>query len=270
MAEEKVAPPLPKVDAIVVAGGSPPAGDELLAHTGVEKKALLKIGGRAMICYVVEALAAAPHVEHIVIVGLGPADGLEFSRTVEYVPARGDILDNCVAGLERLRQVNPAADYVILSSADIPLLTPEAIEHFIAACLAVEADVYYPIVKKSVMEEHFPGAGRTYATVRDGHFAGGDLFMVRASVMQLNLHLTRRLIEARKSIWRLVKLIGPKMIFKFLTRRLTIAEAEEIVGQALNCRAKAIISPYAELGMDVDKVHQLEMARSLLEAQKGR
>lgn len=257
------------MDVIVVAGGASPSKDELLAQTGVEKKALIEIGGRAMVCYVVEALAAVPQVENIVIVGLGPEDGLEFSVPVEYVEARGDILDNCMAGMEHLRRINPAVEWVIFSSADIPLLTPEAAKHFIEACFSAEGDIYYPIVEKSIMEARFPSSGRTYAPLRDGSFAGGDIFMVRASALQLNLHLVRRLIEARKSIWQLVKLIGPKMIFKFLTRRLTLAEAEKIVGRALNCRGKAIISPHAELAMDVDKVHQMEMVRSLLEAQGG-
>jgi hypothetical protein len=42
-----------------------------------------------------------------------------------------------------------------------------------------------------------------------------------------------------------------------------------VASRLLGCRARVIISPHADLGMDVDKPHQLEMARRLLAARAG-
>ena len=88
--------------------------------------------------------------------------------------------------------------------------------------------------------------------------------MIRSSVIQNNRQLFRDIASSRKSAWQMVRLLGLGMIVRFLTRSLTVAQAEKKVSQILGCRGKAIISPYAELGMDVDKPHQLDMVRSLL------
>ncbi len=253
------------IDAVLMAGRVLEEKDELLKYAGVRKKSLIKIGGKEMVRYVVEAIAGCPRVDHIVLVGLGPEDGVELGVPVEYVAARGDILDNCMAGMDHLEAINPSVEWVIFSSTDIPLLTTEVVDYFIDACLESEADISYAVVEKSVMEARYAEAGRTFVTLRDGSFAGGDMFMIRSSAVQANLPLIHRIIDARKSPWRLVKLIGLKMIFKFLTRQLTIAEAEELVSRALNCRSKAILSSYAEIGMDVDKVHQLQFVRAIIE-----
>jgi hypothetical protein len=252
------------MDAILMAGSTPDKKDELLEYTGVDKKSLIKVAGREMIYYVFEALVGCRRIDRFVLVGLGPEDGLDFGRPVEYVEAHGDILDNSLAGLNRLTSLNPAVDRVILSSTDIPLLTTEVVDYLIDACLELEADIYYSVVEKSVMEARFPHSGRTFVRLRDGLFAGGDLFMIRARAVRGNLPLFRRLIDARKSAWQLARIIGLKMIFKFLIGQLTIAESEKMVGRALNCRVKAIVSPYAEIGMDVDKVSHLHRVQSIL------
>lgn len=46
-----------------------------------------------------------------------------------------------------------------------------------------------------------------------------------------------------------------------------MTQAEQKASQILGCRGKAIISPSAELGMDVDKPHQLDMVRRILEGE---
>ncbi len=256
------------MDAVLMAGGTLIKNNELSEHAGVDKKSLIKIAGREMIYYVFEALAGCQHIDRIVLVGLGAEDGLDFGRPVEYVEAHGDILDNSLAGLNRLLSLNPTAERVIFSSTDIPLLTTEVVDYFIKVCLEIEADVYYSVVEKSVMEARFPHSGRTFVRLRDGLFAGGDLFMIRAKTVQANLPLARRLIDARKSAWQLVRIIGPRMILKFLIGQLTIAESEKLVSRALNCRVKAIVSPYAEIGMDVDKVSHLQRVQSILAGEK--
>jgi GTP:adenosylcobinamide-phosphate guanylyltransferase len=237
----------------------------------VENKVLIPIAGREMIHYVAEAVAGSSRVGRMAIVGLSPEE-FGFTGPVEYVPARGGIFDNIAAGIDHLLadtdafpgQEDPAATLILVVSADMPLLTTEMVDYFIDACLPVDADIYYSVVERSVMEGRFPDAGRTFVRLRDGSFAGGDLLMLRPSVIQTNRQLYRELSASRKSAWQMVRLLGLGMIVRFLTRSLTVAQAEKKVSQTLGCRGKAIISPYAELGMDVDKPHQLDMVCRLL------
>lgn len=254
-----------RIDAIILAGGEHDKADPLLEYAQAQKKPLIKIAGKEMVRYVVEAIAGSSRVGRIIIVGLSPEDGVEFATPVEYVEAAGDMLDNTVAGIERVIEVDPDADRVLLSSTDIPLLRTEMVDYLIETCLETDHDVYYTVVEKSSMEARFPGSRRSFVPLRGGSFAGGDINMAKVSAIQANLHLARQISEVRKNVWQQVKLLGFGTLIKFAFRRLTIADAERVAGRALGFRGRAIITPYPEMGMDVDKPHQLDMARAILE-----
>jgi len=55
-------------------------------------------------------------------------------------------------------------------------------------------------------------------------------------------------------------------LLKFALGVLTIEELIGRAGAALGLDGTAVATPYACLGMDVDKPHQLEMVRAILEA----
>jgi len=254
-----------KIDAIVLAGGATDKEDPLLTYAQVRKKALIKIAGKEMVRYVVEAITGSSRIGRIFIVGLSPQDGVDFATPVEYVEAAGTMLDNIVAGIKRVTEVDPNVERVVISSADIPLLTTEMVDYFIDTCLETDHDVYYTIVEKSTMEARFPGSRRTFVPLGDGSFAGGDINMAKVSAIQANLPLARQVLERRKNVWQQVRLLGLSTLIKFAFRRLTVADAERVASRALGCRGRAIITPYPEMGMDVDKPYQLDMVRAILE-----
>jgi molybdopterin-guanine dinucleotide biosynthesis protein A len=129
-----------RVDAVILAGGEPDKADPLVEYAQVQKKALIQIAGKEMARYVVEAIAGSSQVGRIFIVGLSPEDGVEFATPVEYVEAAGSMLDNIVAGMERVTEVDPDVERVIVSSADIPLVTTEMVDYFIDTCLETDHD----------------------------------------------------------------------------------------------------------------------------------
>lgn len=258
-----------KLDAVILAGGEPAKADPLLEYAQAQKKPLIKIAGKEMVRYVIEAIAGSSRIGHIFIVGLSPDDGVEFDTPVEYVEAAGSMLDNTVAGIERVMEVDPDVERVVICSADIPLLTTEMVDYFIDTCLETDHDLYYTIVEKSTMEARFPGSGRSFVPLRAGSFAGGDINMAKVSAIQANLHLARQISEARKNVWQQVRLLGVGTLIRFAFRRLTIADAERVASRALRCRGRAIVTRYPEMAMDVDKPHQLDMARAILEGGAG-
>ena len=256
------------MDVIVLAGGAIGPKDPLYIMTGVRNKVLLPIAGKPMIQYVVEALAGVQEVEHFVVAGLSPDESPDLGVPVSYIPSRGGLFENTMAGFEKLREVKPGALLAILSTADIPLLTAEMVDWFLSTCRQTEHDIYYAIVERSVMERRFPGVGRTFVPLRDGVYCGGDIFMARTDLFHSNQALFDQLMAARKSFWKQVRLIGLGFLIRFLLRRLTVADAERHVSRALNVRGRAVITPFAEMGMDVDKPHQLEVVRAELEARR--
>jgi hypothetical protein len=116
-----------------------------------------------------------------------------------------------------------------------------------------------------VMERRFAQSGRTFIPLRDGAYCGGDIFMARTDLIHSNQALMDKLMETRKSFWKQVRLLGLGFLIQFALRRLTVAEVERRVSKTLNVRGRAIITPYAEMGMDVDKPHQLEIVSAELE-----
>lgn len=254
-----------RIDAVVLAGGAPDKADPLLEYAQTEKKALIKIAGKEMVRHVAEAVAGSSRVGRIFVVGLSPEDGVEFAVPVEYVEATGCMLDSIVAGMERVMEVDPGVERVVIISADIPLLTTEMVDYFIDTCLETDHDLCYTVVEKSAIEARFPGSRRSFVPLRGGSFAGGDINMAKVSALQANLPLARQAMGFRKNIWQQVRLLGFGTLIKFAFRRLTIADVERVASRALGCRGRAIITPYPEMGMDVDKPHQLDMVRAILE-----
>ena len=78
-----------------------------------------------------------------------------------------------------------------------------------------------------------------------------------------------RMFEARKNPLRQAALLGPDLLFLLLTRRTTIDGAVKRVSKRLGLKGRAVISPYAEIAMDVDKPHQLELVIADLSKRSG-
>ncbi len=243
-------------DAIILAGRS---AEPALSPTDsrFSHKALLDIAGKPMLRYVAEALCASGRVRRLILVGLKESEwpGAPLSIPVIYIPSRGAIVDNCLAALE----AHEGSDPVVFASTDVPLLSPEAVNDFLNQCETCDADLCYPIIRREVMEARFPGSGRTFTRLVEGQFCGGDIFRVRPRLVAGNIEFARSLTASRKSPWRLAKIIGLGVALRFATHRLRLIDAERRVSRVLGGSCKAISSSYAELGMDVDKQHHLEV-----------
>lgn len=257
-----------KVDAVVLAGEGglkDPSGPA----DAVQNKALLPIGSRVMVDYVLSALRNCPEISHIALVGPdllrtiykddpelifaspGKSPLSSFSAGVAALRSRGN-----------LRSEGKEADsWVLACTGDIPFLTPEAVKDFLNRCRERQADFYYPIVPREVAEHRFPEVMRTYVRLRDGSFTGGNLFLLNMRVLEACLDRAEEFIRLRKKPAALARLVGFKILWKYLFRVLSIHELEERVFQLYNIRGAAVISSYPEIGVDVDKASDLELAR---------
>ncbi len=253
--------------AVVLSGYSPQEEDPLAAFSLGRPKGLIPIAGRPMLAYVIEALMGSRYIGPVIVVGLPPNERPPLPASVIHLPAQGDILDNAEAGLHHALSLHPDLEGVLISSSDLPLLTPAIVDQFIEDCLKTDHDLYYGVVERSVMEGRFPTSRRTYVRFADGEFAGGDLLLVRSGATTLDRELWRRLAQARKSPLRQARMLGgPWALFKLLTGRMCLAEGERRASQALRVRGRAVVCSCAEVGMDVDKPFQLEIVRAELEA----
>jgi hypothetical protein len=140
----------------------------------------------------------------------------------------------------------------------------------IKTCHETQDDLYYNVVQREAMEERFPTSSRTYTRLKDLELCGGDLNVARARIVNENSEFWGKVLDARKNPAAQAVLIGPDIVFKFLFRSLTIDDVIQRVAEKLGLRGRAILCPYAEIAMDVDKPHQLEIMRSYLGARTRR
>lgn len=252
------------MDAIVTAGGIPEPGTPLFVETQGGPKALLDIHGKPMIQWVIDALCGAPSIERIIVVGLSADCGLECSKIVDYLPNQGGLLQNMRAGMKRAVEVNPAGKHVLSVSSDIPGITSEMVEWVIAQTITGEYDFYYNIITRQVMEARFPDSKRTYTRTKDMELCGGDMNVINPRIGTEKDDLWEGLLASRKNVIKQASIIGFGTLFRLLLRQISIQETVHTVSKRLNIRGQAVICPYAEIGMDVDKPFQLEIMRRYL------
>jgi CTP:molybdopterin cytidylyltransferase MocA len=256
----------PSLVAVITAGRSPSEDDPLAAYTRGASKALIPIGGRPMIAHVVAAIASSRYVRHVAIVALDPATPVEFPIPVDHIPDTGSMLDNIAAGLQHAQNRYPSLDAILLSSSDIPTVTPSIVDAFVEECFRTDHEIYYSVVERDVMERRFPGSRRSYVHLREGDFAGGDMLVIRPGLLLRQRALWQRLAAARKHALRQASMFGTWPLLRLLTRRMSLEEAEQRASRALGVRGRAVPCPYAEIAMDVDKPFQLEIVRAEIEA----
>lgn len=235
-------------------------------------EALIDIGGKPMIAYVLDVLRAAPSVGRIAVVG--PAqlqEAVPMSDALLVEPA-GSLLDNLERGVRALREAG-CNGHLLVATSDIPLVTVEAIETFLDLCRRRSAaapggsarfDAYYPMVSREVCDARFPGVQRTYVGLKEGQFTGGNVVLVDPSIVLERRALFEQVVALRKDPVGMARLLGLGFIVKFLMRRLTAGDIERIVREKIGIVGAVIQVPHAEVGFDVDKPSDLDIARAEL------
>ena len=246
-------------DAVILAGGV--NSGELRKYAPYENEALIILGKYPMIHYVYQAVKNTPGLGNIII--SGPCDSLR------PIFSKDDILMFTDSGEYAIESFANAlglanSERILIMPADIPFITPEAIEDFLHQCEKYDADVHYAIVSREVSEKRFPRVKRTYVRLKEGVFTGGNLFLIRTAVASQGIALGKKLVAHRKNPLAQARLFGMDLVLKYVTGRLSIREVEERFHEILNLTVKAIISNYAEVGVDVDKPSDLKLAEEIL------
>jgi GTP:adenosylcobinamide-phosphate guanylyltransferase len=249
------------VEVLLLAGSS--GHSELTDTEHVMNKSFISINGIPIVSYILSTLAQCPELKRILVVG--PVEQLmplAAPYQAEVIPETGSIAQNILAANREMATEN----YILLVTADIPLLTKEAIEAFLDKCRPFEeADFYYPIVTREANEAKFPEVIRTYVSLKEGVYTGGNIMLINPRVVEQGIPRVEKFIKFRKSPLKMVNILGMRFLFRFATHRLTVKELEESFSRLLGIRSRAVDCPYPEIGIDVDKVSDLELVRKILQ-----
>lgn len=249
---------MPKLDAVVLAGGV--VTEALAEITDEAYEALIPIGSKPMVEYVVRSLQKSTGIDRIAVVGPPELNKVFTSQDCQVVRGGSSMVENLLLGLDSLKPQGK----VLVVTGDIPLLTGEAVDEFLAQTREIQADIHYPVVTKESNEAQYPGVRRTYVQLREGIFTGGNLVLLNPHCAYKCRPLIEMAVNMRKKPWQLARLLGFRFILKFFFKRLGITEIEERVRLILGFEGRAIISQRPEIGIDVDKPSDLQLARKVL------
>jgi GTP:adenosylcobinamide-phosphate guanylyltransferase len=250
------------MDAIVTAGGIPQPRDLLYEYSNGNSKALIDIAGKPMVQWVLDALGEAKLVDNIIIIGQSAKSGLTCKKPIHYVSNQGRLLANIVAGVNKSLELNKNSKYVLVVSSDIPALKSDMVDWLVSTCMQTKDDIYYGLCPREVMEKRFPDSKRTYTKLKDIEVCGADINITHVSMATEHLEIWEALIDNRKNAFKQAAIIGWDTLFQIVTRQLTLEELVQRASKRIGIKGRAIIWPYAEGCMDVDKPHQLELLRA--------
>jgi GTP:adenosylcobinamide-phosphate guanylyltransferase len=249
------------MDAVVTAGGIPQPGEPLYPYTQGQPKALLDICGKPMLQWVLDAISGAKQVERVVLIGLTGESGVTCSKPMVFIPNRTGMIENLLSGISKVLEINPSSTRAVLISSDIPAITSEMVDWEVETTLQMDVDLCYNVAKRETIEARYPGSRRTYLKLKDMEVCGGDMNVVRTSVVSMNTNIWQKIVDTRKNPLKQAAILGFDTLLLVLLHAVTLDEAVKKATSRLHMSGRAIISPYAELAMDVDKPSQLELMR---------
>jgi GTP:adenosylcobinamide-phosphate guanylyltransferase len=249
------------MDAIVTAGGIPQPGDPLYVYSNGDSKALIDIGGKPMIQWVLDALGNSKKVDNVIIIGLTSKSGLACRKPLHYISNQGRMLANIVTGVNKSIELNRKTEYVLLVSSDIPALKGEMVDWLVNTAMETRDDIYYGVCPQEVMEMRYPTSHRTYTRLKDMQVCGADINIIHVNQVTQHLDTWEALIGNRKSPLRQAAVIGWDTLFQLFTRQFTLQGMVERASERIGVKGRAIIWSQAEPCMDVDKPHQLQIMR---------
>jgi GTP:adenosylcobinamide-phosphate guanylyltransferase len=250
------------MDAVVTAGGIPQPGESLYPYTLGKPKAFLDICGKPMVQWILDALGSAKLVDNVVLIGLTADSGITCKKPLSFIANQASMIENILAGVKQVLEINPSARRVLLVSSDIPALTAEMVDWEIKITQQSEVDLCYNVVRREVLEARYPDSRRTFTRLKGMQVCGGDMNVVSTSVATMDPAIWERLVASRKNPFKQAAIIGFDTLILALLGIITLDNAVKKATRRLHMTGQAIICPFAEIGMDVDKPNQLEILRA--------
>lgn len=255
-----------KWTAIVLAGQRPGENGFAQSH-GVAAKALIRAGGEPMLGRVARSLLDSPSIGRIVVLAQD-AESL-LTGELEWMADEPRIStarsgDGISTSVGRVAGTEAAPYPVLVTTADHALLRPEMVETFIAGTEGVDAA--FAMVERKVVEKAHPDTKRTWLKAANGHFSGANLFALLTPASAQGTEFWARAEKDRKRTLKLLSFLGLGIFLRAVTRTISLESAAEGAGRKAGFRLKAVLLPFAEAAIDVDKPSDLELVERILAA----
>lgn len=242
--------------AILLAGGSTKDNKNFDGY-----KSMIKLKGISMIKYVMDAISSTAEIDEIVIVGNVPAlKGIIDGDFYTLVEEDSSLMDNLIKALELVKD----QEYILVATCDIPLVNEKIIRSFINEGLKANVELFYPVIDKESCNIGYPDIKRTFATLKEGEFTGGNLILLKPEALSKIENVGRYMITHRKNPFKMCAFFGLRLIIKFLTKTLSIKDLEGYIEGRFNIKARAYHCKAPEICHDLDNPDEIEIFEKYL------
>lgn len=246
--------------AVILAGS--PCRRGLSRLSASPSKAAVRLWGKPMLAYVVDALLGAARVERIVVVGAPNlvSLGAGRARSVQWIPAGSSFGDCLRAGAEAA-----GGKPVLAVSSDLPLLTPEAVDAFLERCAEAGCDVACPLIPRASMKAALGARRRAWLCVREGRFVPGNMAYFRPGLLSAGASFLLNRLAAewgRPSL--LAAALGRRPSLPLGLGRLSLRDMQTRIEAMWGVRIAPVVISRAEIGFDVDTPFDLAVALGLI------
>lgn len=246
----------------VVLAGSRPGADPFAQSYGTDLKALIPVGGKAMVARPVEALLASNAIGPIRVLAQQPG------RIAEVLPSDPRITvetsgDTIASTVEKMC-IDPDTQWPILvTTADHALLTANMVEDFLRK--SGGADIAIGLVSREALLKRLPETKRTWLRFRGGAYSGANLFLLGSPKVRSTLQLWRSNEQNRKKAWRMLFIVGLTGFLGAVLRLRTLQQTLDRVGRKLGLSIRAVELSDPLAAVDVDKPADHELVTAILE-----
>ena len=270
-----------KIPCIVLAGGV----NAIPLYEGYRPghKALMDFHEKPFIEYVLEALVQSAHLkDHAGIVG--PENEIKpviMNYQFDFIPEGNTILESIFNALRHYKN----EELVLITNADLPLISKEAIEEFVEKCFQEKSryndNVFISVVPKENFTGNFSRLAKSTSRFRDVDVCHGNLFMVNPRVLNNKDAVNRinAIYNARKSPIQSALATGLRVGISYvlgvhLLHILTMRQMAQIASTRFGVGFIPVISSYPEIAVDVDEPEDYKLICDVLkerrEAEGGR
>ncbi len=258
------------INTIILAGGK----NKIPLYEGYEPgyKALLEFKGKYSVEYVIDALKQSMYVKNPRIVGPQELkEKLEEKAKGEYVfiESGEDPIDNIRRAINETNAY--ASERVLAITADIPLITAEAIDDFLKKAYVSNADVCSVFVHKEHFDEEYPEIERRFFNFRGGPYAPGNLFLFDPQLFKREDVMQRieGVYEDRKHPIKQAKRIGIDVILLYffevkLFPLVSLEKLAKTISKRVGINVKPIESTFPEVELDIDYAEDYEFMERIL------
>jgi len=263
-----------RYDTVVLAGGINTR--ELYPGYTPGFKALVELEGRPLIRYVLDALQASRSVGRIGIVGSEPDLRPIVGPDIPISPASESFLGSVMSGLA----VFPDEHRILLTTADLAMLTAEVVDEFAALCArqqpAYAENLFISAVPKSAFTGPFAACGKLFMEFKDNPVCHGNLLMANPALLRNEAAMDRlnAVYAARKNIFTsaLSFGLGLGLAYVFgvhLFHWLTMEKVAEMASERFGFGFVPLSFPHPEVAIDVDEAGDFVIAREVLAARES-